>query len=455
MNASRVLVVDDEASLRRVIQVQLQEMGYAAETAVGGAEALEKLRSNNFQLLITDLRMPGLSGLDLLRAVRQEFPEVVVIIMTAFGSVETAVEAMHAGAYHYVTKPVRSDELQIVVDRTLEHCRLVVEVNQLRDSLNEKYGFENIIGRSNALLSVLDIAARAARSSSTVLIEGETGTGKELLARAIHFNSPRNKALFLALNCGAIPRDLLESELFGHRKGAFTGAVDNKQGKVEAVDGGTLFLDEIGEMPFDLQVKILRLVQNGELQKVGSLDTVKVDVRIVAATNRGLLKMVEDGLFREDLYYRLAVIPMTLPPLRQRPEDIPDLAQFFFEKSLRTHGRSDLTLPNALLPYFSQYRWPGNIRELENVIERITVLSRGPQVTLADLPEALRKSRQVSEAFEFDLPPGGISLDAVERELIRRALDRFDGNQTRAARYLNLSRKTLIYRMERHGLTRG
>ena len=399
--------------------------------------------------------MPGLSGLDLLRAVRQEFPEVVVIIMTAFGSVETAVEAMHAGAYHYITKPVRSDELQIVVDRTLEHCRLVVEVNQLRDSLNEKYGFENIIGRSNALLSVLDIAARAARSSSTVLIEGETGTGKELLARAIHFNSPRNKAPFLALNCGAIPRDLLESELFGHRKGAFTGAVDNKQGKVEAVDGGTLFLDEIGEMPLDLQVKILRLVQNGELQKVGSLDTVKVDVRIVAATNRGLLKMVEDGLFREDLYYRLAVIPMTLPPLRQRPEDIPDLAQFFFEKSLRTHGRSDLTLPNALLPYFSQYRWPGNIRELENVIERITVLSRGPQVTLADLPEALRKSRQVSEAFEFDLPPGGISLDAVERELIRRALDRFDGNQTRAARYLNLSRKTLIYRMERHGLTRG
>jgi DNA-binding NtrC family response regulator len=455
MSTPRILVVDDEPNLRRVVQVQLQEMGYRADTAASGAAALEQLRAENFQLLLTDLRMPGMSGVELLKAVRQEFPEVVVIIMTAFGSVETAVEAMKSGAYHYITKPVRDDELKIVVDRTLEHCRLMVEVNQLRDSLNEKYGFENIIGRSNALLSVLDIAARAARSSSTVLIEGETGTGKELLARAIHFNSPRSKAPFLALNCGAIPRDLLESELFGHRKGAFTGAVDNKRGKVEAVDGGTLFLDEIGEMPLDLQVKMLRLVQNGELEKVGAIDTVKVDVRIVAATNRGLLKMVEDGLFREDLYYRLAVIPMTLPPLRQRPEDIPDLVRFFFEKSLRKHGRDDLSLPDALLPYFSQYRWPGNIRELENAVERITVLSRGPQVVLSDLPEALQKSRQVTEALDIDLPPGGISLDAVERELIRRALERFDWNQTRAARYLDLSRKTLIYRMEKHGLTRG
>ncbi|HEY1213724.1 MAG TPA: sigma-54 dependent transcriptional regulator, partial [Bryobacteraceae bacterium] len=305
MSTPRILVVDDEPNLRRVVQVQLQEMGYRADTAANGAAALEQLRADNFQLLLTDLRMPGMSGVELLKAVRQEFPEVVVIIMTAFGSVETAVEAMKSGAYHYITKPVRDDELKIVVDRTLEHCRLMVEVNQLRDSLNEKYGFENIIGRSNALLSVLDIAARAARSSSTVLIEGETGTGKELLARAIHFNSPRSKAPFLALNCGAIPRDLLESELFGHRKGAFTGAVDNKRGKVEAGNGGTLFLDEIGEMPLDLQVKMLRLVQNGELEKVGAIDTVKVDVRIVAATNRGLLKMVEDGLFREDLYYRL------------------------------------------------------------------------------------------------------------------------------------------------------
>jgi two-component system NtrC family response regulator len=386
--------------------------------------------------------------------VKRLYPETAVIVLTALGTVENAVAAMHAGAYHYVTKPINYDELMIVVQRALEHTRLVEEVSQLRETLEQRFGFESIIGRSGALTAVLDIAARAARTPSTVLIEGETGTGKELLAHAIHVASPRKDRPFVVINCGAIPKDLLESELFGYRRGAFTGAVDNKQGKVEAADGGTVFLDEIGEMPLELQVKILRLLQEGEMQKVGAVEPVKVDVRIVAATNRNLRRMADEGEFREDLYYRLAVIPMTLPPLRERGEDIPELVRHFWRKTTQKMGREDLVLPDKLLSVFSSYHWPGNIRELQNVIERIAVLSRGPEVTDSDLPEALRREQSVVDSLQFELPPNPISLDAIERELIVRALERFNGNQTKAAQYLGLTRKTLIYRMEKHGIRR-
>jgi two-component system, NtrC family, response regulator len=396
--------------------------------------------------------MPGKSGLDLLKEVRQLYPGTQVIMLTAFGTVENAVEAMQAGAYHYVTKPVHFSELAVVVDRALEHCRLLEQVTNLRQSLNEKYGFENIIGHSSTLLAILDIAFRAARSSSTVLIEGETGTGKELIAKAIHFNSPRSGSPFIVINCGAIPKDLLESELFGYRKGAFTGATENKIGRIEAANGGTVFLDEIGELPPQLQVKLLRVLQEGEIQKIGEIEPLKVDVRIVAATNRNLRRMAEDNEFREDLYYRLAVIPMTIPPLRERAEDIPDLVRHFWDRSRQKHDRMELSLPQALLPFFSRYHWPGNIRELENAMERIIVLSRGPEVTLSDLPEFLRQERPVLDSVQLELPPTPISLDAVEKELILRALQRFDWNQTKAAQYLDLTRKTLIYRMEKHGI---
>jgi two-component system NtrC family response regulator len=452
MKARRILVVDDEESLRRVIQVQLEQHGYEVMTASDVEQALASLAQSPYALLLTDVRMPRKSGLELLREVRKLYPDMPVIILTAFGTVENAVEAMQAGAYHYVTKPVHTSELLMVVDRALEHYRLLEEVTSLRATLDQKYVFENIIGRSKTLLSVLDMASRAAQSSSTVLIEGETGTGKELLARAIHFNSPRKDQPFLAINCGAIPKDLLESELFGYRKGAFTGATEHKRGKIEMVDGGTLFLDEIGEMPLDLQVKLLRLIQQGEVEKIGALETIRVDVRIVAATNRNLRRMMEDSTFREDLYYRLAVIPMTLPPLRERAEDIPDLVRHLFEANKKKHGRPDLKLPSALMPFFGRYNWPGNIRELENVLERVVVLSRGTEVTVADLPEFLVRERPVLDALQFELPPNGISLDALERELIMHALQRFEGNQTKAAHYLDLSRKTLIYRMEKHGL---
>ena len=454
MSGPRILVVDDDENLRWVLQTQLEDMGYQASTAADGLQALEAIGQSPPSLVLTDLKMPGLSGMDLLDRIRKEYPEVPVVIVTAFGTIQSAVHAMRAGAYDYLTKPIDFEELGLVVDRVLEHFRLVAEVRSLRASLDRKYGFENIIGHSKSLLTVLETAARAAQSESTILIHAETGTGKELLARAIHFNSRRRDKAFVTINCGAIPRDLLESELFGHVKGAFTGAISHKSGRVELADRGTLFLDEIGEMPGELQVKLLRLIQQGELEKIGAASPTRVDVRIIAATHRNLQAMIEDGTFREDLYYRLAVIPLILPPLRDRSEDIPELVQFFFTKERARQGRPELTLPPTLLPYFQDHRWPGNIRELENVIERIVVLARGDEIIVSDLPDFLRRERPTAEMLQLELPEAGISLESVEKDLIIRALKKFGGNQTHAARYLDISRKALVYRMEKHGLRR-
>jgi DNA-binding NtrC family response regulator len=454
LSKKRILVVDDDESLQWVTQAQLQQSGYDVAAVPDAASALEQIRNASPDLVITDLKMPGMSGLDLLKEIRADYPEIIVIMVTAFGTVENAVEAMKAGAYDYITKPVNIDELRLIVNRGLEHVDLREEVRVLRSSLDKKYGFENILGESKKLLYVLDMAARAAQATSTILIRGETGTGKELLAKAIHFNSPRKDRPFVTINSGAIPKDLLESELFGHVKGSFTGAFANKKGKVELADGGTLFLDEIGELPIELQVKLLRLIQHGEIEKLGFAGVSKVDVRIIAATHRNLQTMVEDETFREDLYYRLAVIPLEIPPLRERAEDISELVQHFFLKAKEKQGRANLALPTRMLPYFSAYTWPGNVRELENIIERIVVLSRGDEISLNDLPDFLRRERPVVEELHLDLPPDGISLEAVEKELIVRALERFNWNQTHAAQYLDLSRKTLIYRMEKFGLRR-
>ena len=452
MTTGRILVTDDDASLRRVLQVQLEQEGYEVAVAASGQQTLSILQLQPFDLVITDLKMPGMSGLELLRHARLQYPQTIIIMLTAFGTVETAVEAMKAGAYDYLTKPVHPDEMSVVVRRALEHVRLVEQVCTLRISLNQKYGFENILGRSDVLLEVLDMAARAASSNATVLIRGETGTGKELLARAIHFNSSRSNNPLVTINCGAIPKDLLESELFGHRRGAFTGAIADKKGRVELADGGTLFLDEIAELSPDLQVKLLRLIQEGEIEKIGSEVKAKVDVRIIAASHRDLQAMIEDGTFREDLYYRLAVIPLVMPPLRERADDITELVQHFFRKSQERNKRPELAMPPTLLPYFVRYRWPGNVRELENIVERIVVLARGSHVTIEDLPQFLTQERAGIDALEIDLPSQGISLEAIEKELILRALHTCDWNQTRAARYLDLSRKTLLYRIEKHGI---
>jgi DNA-binding NtrC family response regulator len=455
MNQRRVLVVDDDGSLRRVMEVQLQQLGYMAAAAPAGEEALRMLQGAQYDLVITDLRMPGMSGLELLRAIRSGYPDVVVIIMTAFGAIDTAVDAMRAGAFDYITKPVHSDQLELTVHRSLQHLDLLEENRLLRSNVDRKYGFENIIGHSNALLYVLDMCARAAQTDATILIHGETGTGKELLARAVHFNSPRRHRPFVTINCGAIPKDLLESELFGHVKGSFTGATTHKKGRIEAADSGTIFLDEIGEMPLELQVKLLRVIQHGEIEKVGATGSMTINIRTIAATHRNLPAMIEDGTFREDLYYRLSVIPLEIPPLRERIEDVPELVERFFAKAKLKHGREHLVMPDSLLRHFVNYRWPGNVRELENIIERLVVLSRSDQITPADLPDHLRREHPPVDVLNLELPPQGISLEAVEKELMLRALRKFNWNHTHAAKYLDISRKALLYRMEKHGIQKG
>lgn len=447
-------MVDDDPSLRRITEMQLQDAGYDVLIAANGEEALRLIESEAPGLVITDLKMPGLSGLDLLRKIRESRPQTTVLMITAFGTVETAVASMKAGAYDYITKPIDYEELVLVVNRAMEHQRLVEEVRTLRVSLDQKYGFESIIGQSKVLLHVLEMASRVAQRDSTVLIRGETGTGKELLARAVHQNSQRKDQPFVTINCGAIPKDLLESELFGHARGSFTGAFAQKRGKVESADGGTLFLDEIGELPVELQVKLLRLIQQGEIEKIGATEPITVDVRIIAATHRNLQSLIEDGLFREDLFYRLAVIPLELPPLRERVDDIPELVQALFLRAKAKHSLPNLKLPPHLVAYFCGYRWPGNVRELENVIERLTVLSTGDAIAANDLPEFLRQVNPGYEAVQFHLPPQGISLEAVERELILKALKKCNWNQTKAAAFLDISRRTLIYRMDKYGFHR-
>jgi len=395
------------------------------------------------------------SGLDLLRRISAEDIQTTLIIITAFGTVETAVEAMKLGAYDYVTKPLDFEALVLAVHRAMERQNLIEEVRNLRSALDQKYGFESIVGHSKSLLHVLDQATRVAQHDTTVLIQGETGTGKELLARAIHHNSRRRSKPFITINCGAIPKDLIEAELFGYMRGAFTGADVSRPGKIELADGGTLFLDEIGELPLEAQVKLLRVLQQGEISKIGASQIVRVNVRVIAATHRNLTTMLEDGTFREDLYYRLAVVPLLLPPLRERKSDIAELVQHLFKKAKERHGLTNVSLGASVMPHFVAYRWPGNVRELENILERLLVLSARDCIVEADLPEELNRTLSNSSALLLELPDEGISLEGVKRELIIRALERTGGNQTHAAKYLDISRRTLTYRMEKYGLISG
>ena len=451
--AGRVLIVEDDDSLRRVTQLHIEKMGYVTSAAAEATEALRMLQNSHFDVLLTDMQLPGMSGMDLLKRVRTEYPETIVIVITAFGTVATAVEAMKSGAYDFVTKPLQQYRLSELMRRAIDNHRLTQEVGLLRACLDRKYGFENLIGSSARFEQTINLAARAAPSDATILITGETGTGKELLAKAIHFRSSRKNRPMVTINCGAIPRDLLESELFGHVKGSFTGALTHKKGRIEAADGGTVFLDEIGEMPLELQVRILRLIQEREIDKIGSTKPIRVDVRIIAATHRNLEAMVEDRAFREDLYYRLSVVPIEIPPLRERSSDIIEMLQFFLEKAKRKHSRTNLRLPPELLSAFTSYRWPGNVRQLENLVERLILLCAGNEITLNDLPEQMRTAVS-DDLIRIELPPEGLDLEAVEKELLRKALDKFSGNQTHAAAYLNISRKTFIHRLEKFGILR-
>jgi DNA-binding NtrC family response regulator len=450
MKAGRVLVVEDDESLRRVTQQQLIKIGYETEVAMDVPQALEILHKKTQDLVISDLNLPGMSGLDLLKHVHAEYPETTVVLMTAYGTVQTAVDAMKFGAYDYLVKPIHPYEWRALVERIFERRNLIAEIQTLRASIDQKFGFENIIGRAPALLHVLELAGRVAQTDATVLVRGETGTGKELLAKAIHFNSSRSKRPFVIINCGAIPRELLESELFGHVRGAFTGALTHKDGKVEMADGGTVFLDEIGEMPLDLQVRVLRLIQEHEIEKVGASQPISVDVRIIAATHRNLESLVETGAFREDLYYRLAVVPIELPPLRARAEDIPEFVLQFFQQSKKKCKLEKLRLPESLIPYFSRYHWPGNIRQLQNAIERIVVLCPGDEITVAGLPEFLQQP--VTQPL-LPRPSGdSMTLDAVEKETILFVLRDCNWNRALAARRLGVTRKVLTHRLAKYGI---
>ena len=437
------------------MHAQLEREGYETSSAASAEAAVKILEKSSQSLVITDLYLPGTTGIELLKRVRLDFPETTVIVMTAFATVQTAVEAMKAGAYDYITKPIEPFELKMLVRRSLEHHSLLEEVQVLRSCLDQKYGFEAIIGSSPSLLQALDVAAQVASTDATVLIYGETGTGKELVAKAIHLRSARRERPFVTINCAAIPRELLESELFGHVKGSFTGALAHKKGKVEMAEGGTVLLDEVGDMPLELQVRILRLLQDREIEKVGGTVPTKVDVRIIAATHRELATMVKEGSFREDLYYRLLVVPVRLPPVRERAGDIPILVQHFFEKYKSKHRRPHLTMPPDLMPRFTEYGWPGNVRQLENAVERLVLLSSGAEITMSELPDFLQSQSPPPDravplaAAPLVLPERGINLEMLERELILQALEKAAGNQTRAARFLSMSRRAFSYRLDK------
>ena len=443
-----ILIVDDMRQNRELIRETLNNFGYRLFEAENANDAMRMMQISAVDLVISDVRMPGRSGVELVRQMRSEHPDTTVVLITAFSSVGGAVDAMRAGAYDYVTRPITPGDLRFLVKSALEAGARGKENSAGGDALDLKYGFEDMLGQSRALHQTLQQAARVAPTNATVLIQGETGTGKELLARGIHARSNRSAKPFVAVNCGAIPRDLIEATLFGHVRGSFTGAVMDRRGKVESANSGTLFLDEIGEFPLDSQAKLLRLLQQGEIEKVGAPSSTRVDVRIIAATHRCLRTMVENGAFREDLYYRLNVVPLKLPALRERIEDVPELVRFLFKRSCNKHGLRGVVLPEYLLSRFMAYSWPGNIRELENTVERIALLAGGPEIGLADLPEFLGNGSDPN----LILPPDGINLDSLQRHLLHRALERSKWNQSQAARLLGLSRKTLIYRIRKYQL---
>ena len=458
MPDARILVVDDERSMREVLFSMLKNEGYDVSVAEGGEAAIEAVRRESFDAVLTDVRMPKVDGLQVLKATKELSPNTVVIMITAFGSSETAVEAMKLGAYDYITKPFKYDEITLNIKRALERKRLRDENVNLKRRLETQYRFENIVGKSAKIVEVFDTIRKIADSQSTVMITGEGGTGKELVAQAIHVNSQRREKPFIPVNCGAIPEGLMESELFGHVKGAFTGAVANKVGLFSAADGGTLFLDEITEIPPLLQVKLLRAIQEREIRRVGDTKDMKVDVRLIAATNKDLESAVGDGTLREDLFYRLNVIPVRLPPLRERFDDIPLLVAHFLQKFGKELGKEVRGVSPEALAQLEQHHWPGNIRELENVIERALVLGTGEMLGVEALPESVRRQRQ-PRGMELELPETGLDLEAtldqLERRLLEKALERTKGVQTRAAELLRLSFRQFRYKLQKHSLHRG
>lgn len=453
-NKGKILVVEDEKSMREVLKILLEGENYEVVTAADGVAGLSFVEKDIFDLVITDMKMPKVDGFEVLKKIKEISPETIVIMITAFGTTESAVEAMKLGAYDYINKPFNIDEIRLIVKKAIEKKRLSEELSVLRQKVETTYALENIIGRSPKMQELFKLIPRIAQSNSNVLIIGESGSGKELFANAVHNLSNRKNKNFVAINCAAFPEGLLESELFGHMKGAFTGAMYNKQGLFEIADGGSLFLDEIGEMPINLQVKLLRVLENGTFRRVGGTNDIKVDVRIISATNKDLKEEIEVGRFREDLYYRLNVVPLKIPPLRERKEDIPLLVSHFLKK---LSALSKKVTPEAM-KIMMDYQWKGNVRELENVIERIVLLSDKEEIVPADLPSEMKThpaerkdTKEIPELTDEGIDVEKI-IEDIEKRYLLEALEKAGGVKMEAAKLLNLSFRSFRHRLQKYGI---
>ncbi len=446
---STILLIDDDQSLLRVTEFQLKEAGHSVHTASDGNKGWELFSSETVDVVLTDINMPGMDGLELIRRIRKQNTDIPIIIMTAYGSLDNAIQSTQSGADDYLTKPFSFDALQFSINKVLQLREVTTENQRLTKELAHKYAPEHIVGQSLPMKEIQSTIEKLSGRNATVLILGESGTGKELLARAIHFKSERHAKPFIAVNCASIPENLMESELFGHVKGAFTGAIRDHEGKFEGANHGTLFLDEIGDLNLDLQAKLLRVLQEQEIQRVGENKVRKIDVRILAATHQNLQELVQQRLFREDLFYRLNVVPITIPPLRERPSDIPLLIQHFIQK-LDTPRK--ITISPKAMDKLVQYTWPGNIRELENLIERFSILYGGQEISSSQIPGQTSPASVVGDTLTIPFPKEGIGLDEIEKMVITEALERNQNNQTKAAEFLRMPRHVLLYRMKKFGL---
>jgi len=451
-----ILVVDDELSMREMLQIALEKEGYKVLLAQNGAAALRTIEEKKYDLLLCDMKMPGVGGMEVLKKSKELYPNIPVIIITAYSSSESAREAMKIGAYDYLQKPFDLEDMKLIIQNALERGQLIAENIQLKEYLARTYGMENIVGESPSMLRVYELIHKTAPGKANVLITGESGTGKELVARAIHFNGPRKNRPFITVNCGAIPENLIESELFGHKKGSFTGAIANKLGLVEAASGGTLFLDEISDLDKNLQVKLLRAIQDKIITPVGGTEEVEVDVRIISASNRNLEDELKEGRFREDLFWRLNVIHIVIPPLRDRKSDIPKLALHFLSKYVAEQGKQINAISPGAMALLEEYDYPGNVRELENIIERAVAFETGTVITPQSLPVKLREKRPPLELAPVNLPPEGLNLEKmledIERNLLEKAIEAAGGVKTKAAELLGLSFRSFRYRLDKFGM---